>query len=55
MEDDEEVFPTTIDSGAVDTVGPKRVGEGFPITPTKESKMGIGYKAANGTDKKIKV
>ena len=49
MEEDEEVFPITIDSGAVDTVGPKRVGEGFPITPTKESVMGIGYKAANGT------
>ena len=41
LEDDEDVFPTTIDSGAVDTVGPKKVGEGFPIHPTTESVMGI--------------
>ena len=49
MDEDEETFPITVDSGAVDTVGPKRVGEGFPINPTKESAMGIGYRAANGT------
>ena len=49
MEYDEEVFPITIDSGAVDTVGPKKVGEGFPISPTRDSAMGIGYRADNGT------
>ena len=49
MDGEEEVFPITIDSGAVDTVGPKRVGEGVPINPTRESRMGIGYRAANGT------
>ena len=41
MEGNEEIVQITIDSGAVDTVGPKKVGEGFPITPTKESIMGI--------------
>ena len=49
MEGEEEVFPITIDSGAVDTVGPKRVGERFLINPTRESRMGIAYRAANGT------
>ena len=43
------MVPITIDSGAVDTVGPTKVGEGFPITPTRESMMGIGFRAANGT------
>ena len=48
MEDDEETFPITIDSGAVGAVGPKKIGSGFPISPTRESAMGIGYRAANG-------
>ena len=39
----------TVDSGAVDTVGPKDVGSQFPITPTRESELGLGYRAANGS------
>ena len=38
-----------IDSGAVDTVGPKDIGLQFPIKPTKESELGLGYRAANGS------
>ena len=49
FEAEDETVQVTIDSGAVDTVGPKKVGAGFPIVPTKESVRGIGYRAANGT------
>ena len=38
-----------IDSGAVDTVGPKSAGRAFPINPTKASKAGKHYIAANGS------
>ena len=38
-----------IDSGAVDTVGPKSAGKAFPINPTKASKAGKNYIAANGS------
>ena len=41
FEVEDEIAQVTIDSGAVYTVGPKGVGEGFPIAPTKESIMGI--------------
>ena len=44
-----EVIPITVDSGAVDTVGPKAVGQAFPILPTRESSLGLGYRAANGS------
>ena len=37
-----------MDSGAVDTVGPKKIGSGFPISPTREPAVGIGYRAAHG-------
>ena len=40
MEDDEETFPITIDSGAVDTVGPKKIGSGFPISPLVSQQWG---------------
>ena len=43
-----EVIPITIDSGAVDTVGPKTSGGRFPIEPTEDSKAGRNYRAANG-------
>ena len=39
----------TIDSGAVDTVGPKEVGVGFPVQPTEASTKGTFYRAANNT------
>ena len=39
----------TVDSGAADTVGPKKIGEKLPIKPTKASKAGKNYRAANGT------
>ena len=38
-----------IDSGAVDTVGPKSAGKAFYIKPTKASKAGKHYIAANGS------
>ena len=49
VEDQWETIPITVDSGAVDTVGPKEVGAQFPITPTRESRLGLGYRAANGS------
>lgn len=44
-----EKVKLTVDSGAVDTVGPPTVGKGIPIKPTAASKAGRHYKAANGT------
>ena len=44
-----EVIPIAVDSGAVDTVGPKASGKSFPILPTRESLLGLGYRAANGS------
>ena len=44
-----ERISITVDSGAADTVGPKWVGEGIAIRPTKASKAGMNYKAANGS------
>ena len=44
-----EEVKITIDSGAVDTVGPKDVGMGFPVQPTEASKKGMFYRAANNT------
>jgi hypothetical protein len=44
-----EEVKITIDSGAVDTVGPKEVGTGFPVQPTEASKKGMFYRAANNT------
>ena len=44
-----EVITFKIDSGAVDNVVPKSVGDSFPIKPTSLSKQGVNYQAANGT------
>ena len=44
-----EKITVTADSGAVDTVGPKHIAQGIPIKPTKASKEGRHYRAANGT------
>ena len=38
-----------VDSGAIDTVGPKSVGKAFAIRETKASKSGDNYLAANGS------
>jgi len=44
-----EKVEMTVDSGSVDTVGPPTIGVGIPINPTKASKAGRNYTAANGT------
>ena len=44
-----EVITFKIDSGAVDNVIPKEVGNALPIKETSLSKMGVNYQAANGT------
>ena len=38
-----------MDSGAVDTVGPKCIAPGFPTQDTEASKRGMYYRAANDT------
>ena len=38
-----------IDSGAIDTVGPKEIAGAFKMRETEMSKKGIGYVAANGS------
>ena len=38
-----------IDSGAIDTVGPKEIARAFEMKETEMSKRGIGYVAANGS------
>ena len=38
-----------IDSGAIDTVGPKEIAGAFKMRQTEMSKRGIGYVAANGS------
>ena len=43
-----ERIPITVDSGAVDTVGPKAAGKHFEIEETEDSLRGRNYKAANG-------
>ena len=44
-----ERVPVTVDSGAVDSVIPKRVASGVPIRETAASRSGLKYRAANGT------
>ena len=43
-----ERIPVTVDSGAVDTVGPTSAGQLFPIEQTEDSKAGQFYRATNG-------
>ncbi len=38
-----------IDSGAIDTVGPKEIARAFEMKETEMSRRGIGYVAANGS------
>ena len=44
-----EVIPVTVDSGAVDTVGPKTVARNFPTRETDDSRLGRNFRAANGS------
>ena len=44
-----EKIRVQIDSGAVDTVGPKEIGRAFKLRETRASKLGRNYVAANGT------
>ena len=55
-----EKIKATIDSGAVDTVGPRNAAQSVPVKEGKGSREGVVYRAANGTiirnegEKKIK-
>ena len=44
-----EVIEVQIDSGAVDTVGPREIGSGFQLKETKSSRENENFVAANGT------
>ena len=44
-----EEVKITVDSGAVDTVGPRTLGKGIPLVETEASKQGKHYRAANDT------
>ena len=44
-----EVVTVTLDSGAYNTVGPRRVGSYFPVKPTEASQTGKHFSAANGS------
>ena len=45
-----EALHITVDSGAVDTVGPKGMALKFPLQPTEASKKDMHYRAANDTN-----
>jgi hypothetical protein len=44
-----EKITVTIDSGAVDSVGPKTMATDLPIRDTPASRAGLKYRAVNGT------
>ena len=44
-----EKITVTIDSGAVDSVGPKTMATDIGIKDTPASRAGLKYRAANGT------
>ena len=44
-----EKITVTADSGAADSVMPKKVGSHIPVKDTKASRAGRNYRAANGT------
>ena len=48
-EEEWEEVKIKVDSGAVDTVGPRSLGKGFPLLETEASKQGKFYRAANET------
>jgi hypothetical protein len=45
-----EKIRVQIDSGAIDTVGPKEIARAFEMKETAMSKKGIGFIAANGSN-----
>ena len=47
--EDWEALRITVDSGAVDRVGPKGIASGFPTQDTEASRKGMYYRAANDT------
>ena len=48
-DEEEEDIEVTIDSGAVDTVGPPSVGKAFKMYRTEASEAGRHFRAANGS------
>ena len=46
---DYETMTVTLDSGAYNTVGPRKVGSYFPVKPTEASQTGKHFSAANGS------
>ena len=44
-----ERIAVTVDSGAVDSVGPPTMANGVKIKDTPASRAGLKYRAANGT------
>ena len=49
IEEEWESVKITVDSGAVDTVGPQGIAKGFPLLSTEASRKGMCYRAANDT------
>ena len=49
MDEEEEMIEVTVDSGAVDTVGPPSAGKAFETYETEASRTGKNFKAANGS------
>ena len=49
MDEEGETIEVTVDSGAMDTVGPVSAGAGFETYETEASRTGKNFRAANGT------
>ena len=47
--DEWELIRINVDSGAIDTVGPKSIAKAFRTRETPASRNGLSYRAANGT------
>ena len=47
--DEWELIKVNVDSGAIDTVGPKGIATAFKMRSTPASRNGLSYRAANGT------
>ena len=47
-EEDWERVEATVDSGTIDHVGPKTIGEAFPVRGSDKSRAGFKYRVANG-------
>ena len=44
-----EKVTITVDSGAVDIVGPRNIAKAFKVNETAASRRGMTYRAANGS------